>query len=708
MAGVENTVSGAAQGNVVQAGSIGTVHIHSLPSGNNVVPQQLPPAPRLFVSRSEELTELDRWHADEERQLLVVISGPGGVGKTSLALRWLHDSRDRFPDGQLYVDLGAHTETPAQPHEVLEWFLGALGVEVPPPTLPQRQALFRSLTAGRSFSILLENAVSAAQVRPLLPASPGCAVVVTSRWRLSPLGVDGARFVEVDPMDVRDSVELLEQVVGEPRLAEEADAARELARLCGGLPIALGVIGARLSRRPRRTLAKEVDELRTETRRLAGLDLDDSTSVTAVLDLSYVDLPPRQARLYRLSSWHPGRSFGVGAAAAMVADDVGEVEDDLDDLVEKNLLDEVGDDRFKFHDLLRLHARDKDDSEREDAIHRVVEFYLDQAVVADSAAIPGRPRVGLRFKSADPDAFESRAAALDWLDHERDNLVEALRAADVRGWPDLVWQLAEGMYSLFQRRHHYSDWVFTHERGVLAAQKCGDPVAEARLRNQLAIAFRNLGRLDDAAEQIRAVLELAGEHDLGSRATALVQLGYIHRLKGELEVALRYFREGVEAETRHERVRGIGLARRRVGEVLMEMGRPEEAITELHESESLLDNVVDKARARMFRARALLHASRFGEASGLARTVLADLRDAGSPPHIADVLELMGEIAERQHDLVQARDHYRSALSCYGESFDPSADRLRERLAALDRDDHERTPHIPPQHDRGSRERGDG
>ncbi|SDF96875.1 Tetratricopeptide repeat-containing protein [Lentzea fradiae] len=397
----------------------------------------------------------------------------------------------------------------------------------------------------------------------------------------------------------------------------------------------------------------------------------------------------------------------MGAAAAMVADDVGEVEDDLDDLVEKNLLDEVGDDRFRFHDLLRLHAREKDDAEREEAIHRVVEFYLDRAVVADSAAIPGRPRVGLRFKSADPDAFESRAAALDWLDHERDNLVQALRAAAVHGWPDLVWQLAEGMYALFQRRHHYSDWLFTHERGVLAAQECGEPVAEARLRNQLAVALRNLGRLDDAAEQIRAVLELAGEHDLGSRATALVQLGYTYRLKGELDVALRYFREGVDVETRHERVRGIGLARRRVGEVLIEMGRPEEAIIELRESEALLDNVVDKARARMFQARALLHTSSFGEASRLAHDVLTDLRDAGSPPHVADVFELLGEIAERQRDLVQARDHYRSALSCYGESFDPSAGRLRDRLAALDGDDDERAPDIPPQHHRGGGERGD-
>ncbi|WP_394615827.1 ATP-binding protein [Lentzea sp. JNUCC 0626] len=705
MARVENAVTGGVRGNVVQTESIGTVNVYSGPSGNQQVPRQLPPAPRVFVSRADELTELHRWYEREDQQLLVVVSGPGGVGKTSLALRWLHDTRDQFPDGQLYVDLGAHAEA-AQPDEVLEWFLDALGVEVVPPQLPQRQALFRTLTADRAFAILLDNAASAAQVRPLLPASSGCVVVVTSRWRLSPLGMDGARFIEVDPMDVRDSVELLEQVVGEPRLAVEADAARELARLCGGMPIALGVLGARLSRRPRRTLAREVDELSAENRRLAGLDLGGSASVSAVLDLSYVDLPPRQARLYRLTSWHPGASFGVGAAAAMLADDVGEVEDDLDDLVEKNLLIEIGDDRFRFHDLLRLHARGHDDADREEAIHRVVEFYLDKAVIADAAAIPGRPRVGLRFKSADPDVFGSRAEALDWLDHERDNLVQALRAADGNGWPDLVWQLAEAMFALFQRRHHYSDWLFSHELGVRAAQTCGEQTAEARLRNQLAVAFRNLGRLDEATAQVRVVLELAGDHDLGSRATALVQLGHTYRLKGEFDIALRYFRQGVDVETRHGRVRGIGLARRRVGEVLVEMGCLDEAIAELEAAEALLDNAVDKARARMFLARAISGTGRHDEASDLAESVLADVRDAGSPLHVADAFELLGEIAERRGDLVRARDHHSSALACYGESFDPSADRVRARLAALDRHDDERTPDVPPQQQPGDRERG--
>ncbi len=677
----ENSVSGSVDGAVVQAASIGSVNINSAPPGNPV-PQQLPPAPRTFVSRVEELTDLDR--ARTEQQPLVVVSGPGGVGKTSLALRWLHNTRDQFADGQLYVDLGAHGET-ARPDEVLEWFLSALGVEVVPPSLPQRQALFRSLTSGRSFAIMLDNADSATQVRALLPASPSCVVVVTSRRRLSSLGMDGARFVDVEPMDVRASVELLEKAVGERRLSVETEAARELAHLCGGMPIALGVIGARLFRRPHRTLAREVDELRAENRRLSNLDLGDSASVSAVLDLSYVDLPSRQARLYRLASWHPGSSFGSGVAAAMVADDVEEVERDLIDLVEKNLLIEAGDDLFRFHDLLRVHARGQGDAEADAAVRRAVECYLDRAVNAGAAAIPTRRWVGERFRTVDSGAFGSRAAALDWLDQERDNLVQTLRTAHDRGWPDLVWQLAEAISALFQRRHHYSDWLFTHQLAVQSARDCGEREAEARLRNQLAVALRNLGRFDEVVEQVRLVLELAADHDLGNRAKALMQLGHVHRLRGEFDEALRYFRESVDVQVRHGWARGIGLSRRRVGEVLIDMGRHDEAVAELRKAEKSLDDVVDKARVRMFRSRALSRLGRFTDALSLADDVLGVVRGAGSPLHVADAFELLGEIAELQGDLPLARDHYRAALGCYGESFDPSAERTRDQLRALDR-----------------------
>jgi hypothetical protein len=293
---------GSDLGNVVQMRTVGSV--------------QVPPPPRHFVGRDAELAELGA--------PLVVLSGPEGVGKTSIASRWLRDRRGEFPGGQFCVDLQAHS-----PEDVLGWF-----------------------AADEPFAVLLDNATSAAQVRPLLPASG--TVVVTSRSRLD---LDGARFVDVGPMDLDDSVRLLERVAG----AREPDAARELARLCGGLPIALAVAGARWATRSHPPSTGELP---------------------ALLHLSYVDLPARQAKLYRLCAWHPDVTFGVEAAAVMADEPVYDVEDALEDLVDKNLLAEAGGDQFRFHDLLRLHARRQPEPEREAAVQRVVEWYRHSVVPA--------------------------------------------------------------------------------------------------------------------------------------------------------------------------------------------------------------------------------------------------------------------------------------------------------------------------------------
>lgn len=675
---VRNVMSGNAD-QVVQASSIGVVNFHH--EWRAPVPFQLPPAPRCFVSREDELAALDGWP-------LLVVSGPGGVGKTSLALRWLHDRRAEFPDGQLYVDLGAHApEGPAAPEEVLEWFLHALGVREVPVSLAARQAMFRSVTTGRAFAVLMDNAASAAQVRPLLPATG--TVVITSRWRLSSLGADGARFVEVGPLGLTDSVRLLETIIKDDRTAAEPHAAGELARLCGGLPVALSVVGARLSTRPRRSLGRELSELRDE--RLP--ELDEEASVGTVLDRSYVDLPAQQARLYRLCAWLPGVRFGVGVAAAMTGEPVGDVAGALQDLVEKNMLSEVADDRFGYHDMLRTHARSKPDAVRDAGLRRALEWYLDRAISADLGAMPGHQRLGPAYRGAR--AMQEKP--VEWLELERANLVAALHSAHEHGWRDLVWQLCEPLWALFLHRHYYTDWIETHRLAILAAHDCGEPLAAARLGNRLAMAYINLRRYDEATAELDAVLA-AGLDDPVSETTALSMLGRVHLGRGESEAALDCFRRVLDVRTERGRDRGIGLARRRIGEALIELGRAEEAISELELAHELLVDPVEQARVRTFLARACAGAGQIERARSLLDSASDDLRAA--PFHLADVHVLLAEIAV---DDEQARDHYRSALACYHDPTEPSAVRVR---ALLDRYEHSAATNEIPQQTSGEQERG--
>lgn len=648
----KNVMTGSAD-NVVQAGTVRDVYFY--PSRREAAaPFQLPPAPRCFVSRKAELATLRPGE-------LVVLSGPGGVGKTSLALRWLQDRRSTFPDGQLYVDLGAHAPAgPVSPEDALDGFLHALGVIDIPPQLSRRAALFRSVTARRQLSVLLDNAASAAQIRPLLPTSG--TVIVTSRWRLSSLGLDGARFVDVAPMDIDESVELLETVVGEERIAREPGDAQEVARLCGGLPIALSVVGARLSTRPRRTFSREVVELRDD--RLPALD--ESASVRSVLDLSYVELPDRQARLYRLCAWHPGTHFDVSVAAAMIEEPEYDVEDALEDLVEKSLLSEAGDDRFQFHDLLRVHARGKSDPDRAAAVRRAVEWYLARAVEADLVVAPDRLRMGPRYLSARHDAYSSPEEAMRWLAYERENLVRAVEVAPA----DLRWQLCEPLWALFTHHHLYTDWISTHRLGVAAAGECGELVAQARLRTRLALALINTGASGEAEVELEAVLAL---DDPPSRSTALTLLGRIDLERGVPERALARYREALALRGRD---RGRGQARRRIGEALMALGRYAEAIAELELAESLLTDSAEQARVRTFLARAC----RLAGDRTRARSLLASALDGlgRSRVHLADVHLELAELAD------DPRPHRLAALACYDDETDPQAVRIR---ALLDQDD---------------------
>jgi tetratricopeptide (TPR) repeat protein len=682
-------------GHVVQAQSIRDIHFHH--HEETPVPSQVPPPPRSFASRQHDLDALTRWLADNhDGTRIVVLSGTAGVGKTALALRWLPELREDYVDGLLFVDLGRASADPVMPSEALEWFLLSLGVAAKnvPVETTQREAMYRTVTARRRLVVFLDNAVSATQVRPLLPASNHSIVVVTSRFRLSGLVVDGAHWVAVDPLDVPGSVQVLQQILGKDRVRAELDAAHELAVLCGGLPLALAIVAARLATRPRRRLAHEVTNLRVEQRRLSGLSLDGDMSVKAVFDLSYAELTHDAVRLYRLCALHPGPDFGVEVAAAALHWSSERAEAVLDSLLEASFLLEVDDRRFGYHDLLRLYARQRADDEdtpetRESALNRMVRWYLNQAVAADLAVHPLRPRLGPRYgeiqRQASP--FVDAQEALSWLESHRVNLREAVDIAAQRQWHELVWQLCEALWGFFLHTRHYGDWIRMHQLGIMATQRCGSRRAEARLRSQLGFAYAKLHRYDESVVENTTALRLAeAEQDSQAQATALSQLGRTARESGDLLAALEYFRQARECQQEIGQWRGVALCRRRIGQILSTLERHEEAATELAAAADTMRQLGDNtqyARTLLFLADSYVLTGQIDRAGSLLHQALSLMRTLGSPYYQAEALSRLGDVMQRQGHHESARASYQEAAELYTDMGDPTAEVMLARLTEL-------------------------
>ncbi|MFF6907271.1 ATP-binding protein [Streptomyces sp. NPDC012389] len=674
---VRNTITGGSFGTSVQAGTItGGVHVHHQ-QPPTVVPRQLPPVPAHFTNRTAEARLLDEAWVGRRAgaPAMALLSGPGGAGKTALASSWGSGAADRFPDGQLYADLGGfRAEGPLESGQVLGGFLRALGVapEQVPVDPAEQAALFRSLTAGSRLLVLLDNVTSEAQVAPLTPGSAGSMVLVTSRLRLAGVLARGGVLVEVAALSQEHAVELLVWAVGRARGDAEGAQVRDLAALCGRLPIALCVAGARLASRPRWPVSRIVRELADEQRRLDVLSAGEGMSVTSVFDVSYEGLSPRQARAYRRLALHPGPDFGLGAAAAVVELPAGEAADVLESLVDANVLEDRGTDRYRFHDLVRLHARGRaaaedGDDEARAVTGRAAGHYLAVAVAAERTVMPGEWHVGLAYGSADGPHFASGLEVLDHLEGELPNLMAVLRSASGHGLDRLVWQLCEAMYALFLHRKHFPDWIAAYGMGIDAARRCGDKAARSRMHHRRGVAFHNLARSEEALREGEDALTAAraAGHDLAGSA-ALQLIGMASRALGRYDRSAEALRQAVELDHRAGQFRSEALAQRLLGSTYLAAGEVDTAVEALERACDL--------------AEALTRAARPAEALALTREAWVVMADSGSSQYRARIMMAWGQAAEGLGDLPAARTSLLRARDFFTEAGVPDLRPVQEAL----------------------------
>lgn len=726
--GGQNELSGTVHGAAVQAQTVyGGIHIQSPtpPHPPPRPPWQLPPAARI-TDRTAELGLLERQrrragHAGHHT--LVAVSGLGGVGKTALALAWLHTLRPDFPGGQLYADLGAQSPGgPADPGEVIGRFLRALGVPAAqvPAGLAERAALYRSLTAELRLVVLLDDAASAAQVRPLLPGGTGV-TVVTSRWRMPGLTVDGCHSVQLEPLGVDEAVELLAATLADDRVDAQPEQARALVELCAGLPLAVRVAGARLAARPRRGITTMVRALAEEHDRLEGLAIDGDHNVRAALDLTYQELPPEAARLYRLLGLHPGTEFGDAVAiAALAAPDpaptgagapsgpartapaatspgAARTRALLDLLHEANLLTDADEDRHRFHDLVRLHAaakavQDEPPWERAAALRRIADHYLATATAAEWAVDP-QHRTLPRDHGPGPvltEEFGAGAeAALDWQERELPNLMAVLRLARTV-FPTVTWQLADALWPLFLRRKFYAEWRAAHDEGLAAAEGLGDTAAQCRMLTSGGVGELGMGCHERALAMFeRAARQFRADGNALGHARTLNYRGLAHQRLGRLDEAARYFTRAAETLPGVGDVRAGGLARLNLADVALTRRRPTEAARHATAAHATLRDAGDTynaARASVLLGRAHLARDEPDLAETHLAPALTTLRAMSAAYESARALHALAELAEHRGDPATARTRYAEALTLYGtagRATSPDADTARSRLESL-------------------------
>lgn len=668
-----------------------------------VVPGQLPHSIPHFTGREAEIKMLNALlpgdGADAADPVAVVaIAGMAGVGKSTLAVHWSHQIRDRFPDGQLYVNLRGFDRAGAamDPADAVRGFLDAFAV--PPERIPvdldAQGALYRSILADLRVLIVLDDARDAHQVRPLLPGSAGCLVVVTSRIQLIGLAAtDAAHTVSIDLLSRDEARRLLSRRLGAERVAAEPAAVNAIIRACAGLPLALSVVTARAAANPRLSLAGLAEELGETRGRLDALDGGDTrTNVRAIFSWSYRALSASAARLFRLLGVHAGPDIGVLAAASLAGEAPARARALLTELTRAHLLTQESQGRFAFHDLLRAYARELANAhdsaaERRVALHRVLDHYLHTAYRASELLRPNREDAVVltpAVHGVTPQKLSDHRKALTWLNTEYQVLLAALRQAVREGFDVHAWQLTWALTPFFDLHCHWHDAAAAQRVALNAANRLGDVRYQAISHRGLAIAYSGLGRHEDAISHLMEALQQYEElGDITGQANAHRSLaGVLDRL-GRYPEALPHAQRALELFQAAGQPNGEAMALNAVGWFHLQLGDPETALDYCQRALAIQRNLKDQfwqADTLDSIAGAFYRLGQHEEAAAHYRQALDLYRDFGDRNAEARVWESLGDTYLAAGDSASAGAAWRNALAILDDLGHPDGAQVRGKL----------------------------
>jgi tetratricopeptide (TPR) repeat protein len=671
VAGRDQTLITAGDHTVITVGGDRAAEL-SLPG---LLPRDVPG----FTGRDDDVARLTGL-VGGGRVVVTAIGGTAGVGKTALAVHVAHRLLPEFPDGHLYADLRGYTEgqDPVEPGEVLEVFLRRLGVpaEEVPAEVEERSGLLRQLLAGRRVLVVLDNARTEAQVRPLLPGAGGSLVLVTSRSVLPGLEVDERVSLDVLPED--EAVAMLARVIGDARAAAEPQAVTEVARLCGRLPLALRIAGQLLAAHPAWPASRLARMLTGERDRLARLGAGD-LQVRVAFEVSYAQLAQEDARLFRLLGLHPGPDFDVMAAAALDGTEPGEAGPVLDRLAEAHLVTEDASGRFGLHDLLRLFARttcQETDSpaDQQAAEARLVDYCADLAGLLDSCVDPRLRQAAEQAAQEAGGTLPSMREALAVFQAERPGLLAALGLAAPRGWDEQVQRLSDSVIDSLTILRYLDDLLTVHEAALAAARRTSDRRGEGRTLNNLGNAYQELRRHQEAIDSYQQALAIKRETgDRHGEGQTLNNLGLAYQELRQYEEAIDSYQQSLAIYRDSGDRYGEGQTLNNLGNAYQELRQYEEAIDSYQQSLAIYRDSGDRyGEGQTLNNLGLAYQElrQYEEAIDSYQQSLAIYRESGDRYREGQTLNNLGNAYQELRQYEEAIDSYQQDIAIRRDSGD--------------------------------------